>query len=183
VGGFKPTTAQVAASRGRAHEIRADPLRLGTERASVRQGVRPHRRVGRRAKEKPYGVLGEAAGVRRFAPKARRPEKVSLAVRCGDSWLVRDIASKRRPRGGDRFKERRRLGSAGRPYGEAAARLGAGGADADALLTKRVRGNVCTARSRKGSSLGKKEGGAAEGSRRRRGGLRVCACALPGGQR
>jgi hypothetical protein len=70
VGGFKPTSAQVAASRGRAHRTRADLLRLGTERASVRQGaglarrtdpsdpLRPHRRVARRAKEKPYWVQG-----------------------------------------------------------------------------------------------------------------------------
>jgi hypothetical protein len=37
--------------------------------------LQPHRRVGRRAKENPHGVLGEAAGVRSFAPKARRSEK------------------------------------------------------------------------------------------------------------
>jgi hypothetical protein len=39
VGGFKPTAARVAASRGRAHGIQADLLQLGMERASVRQGV------------------------------------------------------------------------------------------------------------------------------------------------
>jgi hypothetical protein len=46
VGGFKPTAAQVAGSRGRAHGIRPDPLRLVTERASVCQGARLAGRMG-----------------------------------------------------------------------------------------------------------------------------------------
>jgi hypothetical protein len=45
--------------------------------------LRPHRRVGRRAKEKPFRVLGEAESVRCFAPKAHWSKK---GLAGGEVW-------------------------------------------------------------------------------------------------
>jgi hypothetical protein len=46
MGGYKPSTAQVAATRGRAHGIRADLPRLGAEWAGVCPRAGLARRTG-----------------------------------------------------------------------------------------------------------------------------------------
>jgi hypothetical protein len=57
--------------------------------------LRPHQRVGWRAMEKPYWVLGEAAGVRRFAPKGRRSVRGSPAARWAQGWSTSDTTQLR----------------------------------------------------------------------------------------
>jgi hypothetical protein len=122
--------------------------------------------------------LAEAAGVRRFTPTARRPEKVSPAARCGDSRLERNMASTRRPRAATGSKKGGALEPQGAPYGEAAARL-ARAARTPALRSPSAHVGTCMTVSHKGSGLEKMEGGSVGGNRRRQGGLRVRASALP----